>query len=304
MPRFSTSQKKSMLAARKAGIAAFAVFMLLGAVVGLVLARPTMSTLENRNLTAFPEFTLGRFLDGSFTGDLSLWYADTYPLREPLVRTGQAMKNAYGIQTEERMIGGNVQADDIPDIESIDSSASSADGAGESSSGVSSSAHSERKAGSSARETAEMSADEVQQHVQQTLLGSLFVKGDTAYSFYYFTREGADAYADAINWVAQDLDGVAQVYSLLVPTSGGVKLSSDEQEAAGGSDQLEAGKYYRAKFDRKVKSIPAIEADCPDAILMHEAAIGKIAGDQIIKLMTLGLTEEEAEQEILDDFLS
>ncbi|MCF0121201.1 MAG: SufD family Fe-S cluster assembly protein, partial [Oscillospiraceae bacterium] len=54
----------------------------------------------------------------------------------------------------------------------------------------------------------------------------------------------------------------------------------------------------------QVKSVPAIEAECPDAILMHEAAIGKIAGDQIIKLQTLGLTEEEAEQEILDDFLS
>jgi hypothetical protein len=56
--------------------------------------------------------------------------------------------------------------------------------------------------------------------------------------------------------------------------------------------------------DAKVKSIPGIEAASPDAILMHEAAIGKIAGDQIIKLMTLGLSEEEAEQEILDDFLS
>ncbi len=56
--------------------------------------------------------------------------------------------------------------------------------------------------------------------------------------------------------------------------------------------------------DAKVKSIPGIEADSPDAILMHEAAIGKIAGEQIIKLMTLGLSEEEAEQEILDDFLS
>ncbi len=56
--------------------------------------------------------------------------------------------------------------------------------------------------------------------------------------------------------------------------------------------------------DATVKSIPAIEAESPDAILMHEAAIGKIAGEQITKLMTLGLTEEEAEQEILDDFLS
>ncbi|MCH4183897.1 MAG: SufD family Fe-S cluster assembly protein [Eggerthellaceae bacterium] len=54
----------------------------------------------------------------------------------------------------------------------------------------------------------------------------------------------------------------------------------------------------------KVKSIPGIEADCEDAMLMHEAAIGKIAGDQLIKLETLGLTEDEAEKEILEDFLS
>lgn len=54
----------------------------------------------------------------------------------------------------------------------------------------------------------------------------------------------------------------------------------------------------------KVKAIPGIEAASEDAQLVHEAAIGKIAGDQIIKLMTLGLSEEEAEAEILEDFLS
>ena len=54
----------------------------------------------------------------------------------------------------------------------------------------------------------------------------------------------------------------------------------------------------------KVKAIPGIEAASEDAMLVHEAAIGKIAGDQIVKLMTLGLTEEEAEQEILEDFLN
>ena len=53
-----------------------------------------------------------------------------------------------------------------------------------------------------------------------------------------------------------------------------------------------------------VKSVPAIEARSEDAMLMHEAAIGKIAGEQLIKLMTLGLTEEEAEARILEDFLS
>ena len=54
----------------------------------------------------------------------------------------------------------------------------------------------------------------------------------------------------------------------------------------------------------RVKSVPAIEADSQDAMLFHEAAIGKIAGEQLIKLQTLGLTPEEAEQEILEDFLS
>ncbi len=54
----------------------------------------------------------------------------------------------------------------------------------------------------------------------------------------------------------------------------------------------------------RVKAVPAIEAASEDALLVHEAAIGKIAGDQITKLMTLGLTEEEAEEQILEDFLS
>lgn len=53
----------------------------------------------------------------------------------------------------------------------------------------------------------------------------------------------------------------------------------------------------------RIKSIPAITANSPEAQLIHEAAIGRIAGDQILKLMTLGLTEEEAEEKILDGFL-
>ncbi len=53
----------------------------------------------------------------------------------------------------------------------------------------------------------------------------------------------------------------------------------------------------------RVKSIPAITADHPDAQLIHEAAIGRIAGEQILKLMTLGLTEEEAEEKIINGFL-
>ena len=52
-----------------------------------------------------------------------------------------------------------------------------------------------------------------------------------------------------------------------------------------------------------IESIPAITANCPDAQQIHEAAIGKIAGDQLLKLETLGLTPEEAEETILKGFL-
>jgi len=55
--------------------------------------------------------------------------------------------------------------------------------------------------------------------------------------------------------------------------------------------------------DAKILAVPGLEANDVDAALIHEAAIGKIAGEQLIKLMTLGLTEEEAENQIINGFL-
>ena len=52
----------------------------------------------------------------------------------------------------------------------------------------------------------------------------------------------------------------------------------------------------------KVNAAPELFAGHIDASLIHEAAIGKIAGEQIIKLRTLGLTEEEAEERIIQGF--
>lgn len=52
-----------------------------------------------------------------------------------------------------------------------------------------------------------------------------------------------------------------------------------------------------------VSAVPEIMANHTDASLIHEAAIGKIAGEQLIKLMTLGLSEKEAEEQIVNGFL-
>ena len=53
----------------------------------------------------------------------------------------------------------------------------------------------------------------------------------------------------------------------------------------------------------QVDAVPMVNAHTTEARLIHEAAIGKIAGEQLDKLMTLGLTEKEAEEEIVNGFL-
>jgi len=53
----------------------------------------------------------------------------------------------------------------------------------------------------------------------------------------------------------------------------------------------------------RILAVPSLEANSVDAALVHEAAIGKIAGEQLVKLMTLGLTEAEAEEQIINGFL-
>jgi len=57
------------------------------------------------------------------------------------------------------------------------------------------------------------------------------------------------------------------------------------------------------KENAKVKAVPEIIANNIDANLIHEAVIGKIAGEQLTKLMTLGLNEKQAEEEIIKGFL-
>ena len=54
----------------------------------------------------------------------------------------------------------------------------------------------------------------------------------------------------------------------------------------------------------RILAVPSLEANNIDAALVHEAAIGKIAGEQLVKLMTLGLTEAEAEEQIINGFLN
>lgn len=109
------NQKKQAARVRRIKLWAFAAAMLLLSVIGLFwFLRPTVSSVEKRNLTAFPAFLREHFWDGSYFSALSTWYADTYPLREGMIHVNQSLQAHYGIRSSQ-IVGETVAADAIPD---------------------------------------------------------------------------------------------------------------------------------------------------------------------------------------------
>lgn len=117
----------------------------------------------------------------------------------------------------------------------------------------------------------------------------LMTHGDqTATSVYEVELKGENSSTDVISRsVAKDES--EQIFEAAII---GANVCSGHAEC----DAIIMGKAH-------VVAIPKLDAKCVDAALIHEAAIGKIAGDQLIKLMSLGLTEQEAEEQIISGFL-
>lgn len=224
--------KESITRWRMYGVAAFAIIMVLGGVIGLIPFRPSTSEVENRNLTAFPALSVESFLDGSFFTDVSLWYADTYPTREPMVSADRAFNTTFGIAGGTSMYGGNVVADAVP-------------GAGEEGE--------TREPPAAAPEEYEVNAA-----IENNIMEGLYVKDGAAYSIFYFSKYAADTYVAALNYAAEELDGQATVYSILSPANS-ITLDTEEALGVGGSDQQETMNYLHTRFDERIRSIELVD---------------------------------------------
>ena len=109
-----------------------------------------------------------------------------------------------------------------------------------------------------------------------------------AVSTYVVTLDGADSVADVVSRsVARD-----------------DSYQKFEAKIVGNAECRGHTECDSIIMDRgRILAVPGLEANDTGAALVHEAAIGKIAGDQIVKLMTLGLDESEAEEQIINGFL-
>lgn len=244
---YSKAQRKMIAAGKRLSIALFAVVLCAGLLTGLLFfARPSESAVEKRQLTTFPAFTVSSFLDGSWFSGISTWYADTFPGRERLMSASLAMKDMYGIKGSESFYGGG-HADAIPDQNQKN---------GKESKTKANQKPAERKYTSQEIPDTFALTDSVQSQVMQGLL----VKDGAVYGAYYFIQETADAYIDTLNRAAEELEGITNVYCILIPNNSGVVLDEQTMQGLGGSDPLQASAYYCGGFNDLVHPVPIIEA--------------------------------------------
>jgi len=228
---------RALASSRRNAVRSVMVSFALFSVVGLLFfLRPARSDLEKRDLTPFPEFTWGRLVDGSFFSDLSLWYGDTYPLREPMVRLSQGMNALHGIQPKTQMVGGTVNKDELP-VDGAEGEAAPVEAVDD-------------------KEVIEVPTERyMAEEIQSKIMEGLYVNDGAAYNIYYFSQESVEQYARAMNTCAKNLEGQATVYSIIAPTSAGALLDEQTLEDLGGTDQLQAIKYFHSLYDDAVHGI-------------------------------------------------
>ena len=235
--------------------------MAVGLVVGLVFfARPSTSELENRTLTPFPDFSVDDFLTGAFFTDVSLWYADTYPLREPMVHLSQNVKSLYGIQPNEAFYGGGRQSDELPAVgQDAASNSANADGADENSSD---STQQGLVQGGVAKRDKNAPVPDMQQasaNLESQITSGVYMTDNACYTLYYFSQDACEEYCGVVNQAADLLDGIATVYSVIIPTNAGVMLDADLQKELGAANQEQAIDYLYSRMSDKVVPIETFD---------------------------------------------
>lgn len=210
--------------AKLIGLAVPALILCVGFILGLCwFARPETSETEKRELTDFPTLTWDSLLSGAFTDGVSLWYADTFPGREGLIKAYHGIQSLFGIRTEQ--FRGSV-GDDIPDGPMGDDPS---DPVGRPDTG----------------------GEDGEQ------VGGFYVSGDTAYELYAFSESGARRYAALINKAAETLSGKATVYDMVIPLHYSFALSADVQDSMSLPDSSQVIGYINSGLDSAVRTVDA-----------------------------------------------
>ena len=224
-------------------------------VLGLMwFLRPAVSTVEKRELTAFPKFTFKGLWDGSFFSGIDAWYADTYPLREELIDAQQSMESRYGLRGTQIIGGSNMAVDDIPDAGAGDSAGPGDPNAGE----PSVPADPNATPTPTPEPTATPHPDGTVHEIGEFNNG-IYITNGAAYGLYGFSQSGADAYISTMNQIYQNVGSKVNLYVMNVPISASVMLDENVWNDMGCSDERAAIEYVNSKLDPGITPIPVYD---------------------------------------------
>ena len=199
---------------------------------------------------------------------ITSWYSDTYPFREQLITMNARLHYLYGFNSEALHNAGT--ADEIP-TGTVDLNALAGKDTTESTVPTDSTRPSrptETESGNTpvtteptTPETTEYSghgAADVDEDLVQA--GSIYIANGAGYGVYYFSESNSAKYCLLVNQLAKNLEGKANLYSMLCPISAGVMLSERVQEKIGCSDEAKAADWFYANMDPSVKAVPMVNA--------------------------------------------
>ena len=210
-------------------IVLFCLALLTLCVIGfLTFLRPETSDKEERKLTEFPGFTIKSFLSGEYTAQISLWYADTFPGRNRLLDMNIELKSLYGIHNQS--FGGGKDKDKInPDDDFVWKPIPDID----TTTGVT---------------TVAPPPDVIPDTGENgQVIEGYYIYKDTAFELYYFDKSYVNRYTRLVTQAAIDLNGLATVYDMVIPTSCNYGMTPEEIDKIGASNESDAIEYiYRA----------------------------------------------------------
>lgn len=235
----------------------FIVMAILTVIAFIIPLRPTVSVEEKRNLTVFPEFSVETLLDGTYFDDITLWFSDTFPGRTAWMSVADSVEGYYGYG--DIVIYGEFSGGDaIPTVTEKPESDDEVE--------------IEPSPTPEAQETIPPTPEVVEtsppeESVEEwgginvddgaeVVFGDVLQIGDTAFAYYGFSQWGADEHVEIVeDFAAIVAEYGVEVYDILVPTSVGVMVSSEDMEKINCSDQGAAISYIFSSMDDSVNKV-------------------------------------------------
>lgn len=264
--------EKPKHAAKRPGAIVIPFFLVLAAltVVAFILPlRPTRSYSEKRNLTPFPAFSGAALLSGEYFDGISAWFSDTFPGRETWLSASAVVEQLHGVS--DVTIYGELPAADavatVPPVPTPPPATPKPVSTPEPTATPEPVATPEPTPEPTPVPVEETSPPETSveewggitvDEDAEVIFGNILQIGDAAYGYFTFLQSGCDSYAKVLSDFADAMaEKDVEVYSLLIPTSAGVMISSEYQEKIRCSDQGASIAYALGMMNGNVKKVNA-----------------------------------------------